>query len=218
MNIILPVLFVFILLSLGAGLAIWYVFRKQSKENSTSVNKETQAPEELALQFSFKWRYVIVPVIILLASTIAVIFFYRSLPASLAYHFTEDGSGDRWLSREWFTVIMLLCQFILTCVGAATALIVAKVGQWSGIAGAIPVKAFPDVITVMSNMVVLPQLILSFAMLDVFSYNAYQIHLFSVFIFAILVMVVGGLLLAFLFFRAIRKTRVARGNHQGFTG
>lgn len=210
MNVILPVLLVFILLSLGAGLVIWYAFRKQSKYKSTTEKPESQAAVEVDSQLTFKWRYVIAPVIILLISVIAVVYFYHLLPDRLAYHFAEDGSGDRWLSREWFTVIMLLVQFMLAFVGAGIAFIVAKMGQWSGKTGPKQAKALPGMITVMSNMVVLPQLVLSFTMLEIFSYNAYQVHLLSLYTFTILVMLVGGFVLAFLFFKATKQIKAAK--------
>jgi uncharacterized membrane protein len=195
------------------GIVIWYALRKVSKFGSNELVVKSQTINETAPKFTFKWRYVLIPLIILLLSVIAVVYFYQSLPTSLAYHFTRDGTGDRWLSRESFIVIILLSQFLLTFTGAMVAFVVAKVGQWSSNAGVVPVKAFSSLITIMSNMVVLPQLILFFTMLDIFRYNAYQVHLFSTSIFAMLVMLVGGLVLAFLFFRAIKKSKVPGGNN-----
>ena len=195
---------------MGTGLVIWYALRKQSKYKPTAVNSGSQTTEKVNPRFTFKWSYVIASVIILLISTITVVFFYHLLPDKLAYHFTEDGYGDRWLSREWFIVITLLAQFLLTFVGAGIALVVSKMGQWSVKTGTIQAKALPGVISIMSNMVVLPQLVLSFTMLEIFSYNAYQVHLLSLYTFTLLVMLVGGLVLAFLFFRAIRQFRAAK--------
>ena len=210
MNVILPVLFIFVLLSIGAGLIIWYALRKQSKYKPTAVNIGSQSTEEVNPRFTFKWRYVAASVILLLISIVTVVYFYRLLPDRLAYHFTQDGYGDRWLSREWFTVIMLLAQFLLTFVGAGIALIVAKIGQWSVKTGTMQAKALPGVISIMSNMVVLPQLVLSFTMLEIFSYNAFQVHLLSLYTFTLLVMLVGGLVLTFLFFKAIKQFRAVK--------
>ena len=54
------------------------------------------------------------------------------------------------------------------------------------------------------NMVAIPQIILDFAMLDIFSYNSFQTHLRpSVLVFALVVMVIGGIILGFFFVRTI---------------
>jgi hypothetical protein len=83
-------------------------------------------------------------------------------------------------------------------------------GQWSVKTGTIQAKALPGVISIMSNMVVLPQLVLSFTMLEIFSYNAFQVHLLSLYTFTLLVMLVGGLVLTFLFFKAIKQFRAVK--------
>ena len=61
----------------------------------------------------------------------------------------------------------------------------------------------------MGNMVALPQIILCFAMLDIFSYNSYQIHLMPVWIFALIIMVIGGIILGIFLFQAVRRAWVA---------
>jgi len=53
----------------------------------------------------------------------------------------------------------------------------------------------------------LPQIILCFAMLDIFVYNAYQVHLLKLWVFAVLVMVVGSVVLGICFARAMRQAR-----------
>ena len=59
----------------------------------------------------------------------------------------------------------------------------------------------------MGNMVTLPQIILIFAMLDIFLYNAYQVHLMPLWIFALMVMVLGGIVLGVMYLQAIRQVR-----------
>ncbi|MBA7647736.1 hypothetical protein ES703_55515 [subsurface metagenome] len=63
------------------------------------------------------------------------------------------------------------------------------------------------VLSIMGNMVALPQIILCFAMLDIFSYNSYQIHLIPLWVFALIVMVLGGIILGVIFLQAIRRIR-----------
>ena len=62
------------------------------------------------------------------------------------------------------------------------------------------------VLSIMGNMVALPQIILTFAMLDIFFYNAYRIHLIPLWIFALIVMVLGSIFLGVFFIQAIKQS------------
>ena len=65
----------------------------------------------------------------------------------------------------------------------------------------------------MGNMIALPQIILCFAMLDIFSYNSYQIHLLPLWLFALIVMIMGGVIIGIFFILAIREiSGTARGS------
>jgi len=61
------------------------------------------------------------------------------------------------------------------------------------------------ILSLMGNMIALPQIILGFAMLDIFSYNSYQIHLMPLWAFALIVMGLGGIILGIFFVIAIRQ-------------
>jgi hypothetical protein len=157
---------------------------------------KTAAGEKL----SFRWRFIALPVAVLLLSLVLTAFFYRLLPAEAAYHF-EDGAADRWMSRGALIAWLVLPQFFLTLLAWVTV---------SGAAFIInrfqPVNRgwVERILVIMGNMVALPQIILGFAMLDIFSYNAYQIHLIPLWVFAVIVMGVGGALLGIFFTLAIR--------------
>ena len=158
---------------------------------------------------SFHWRYIALPVVILLLSVIATAYFYHLLPGEVAYHF-KDGSPDKWMSRGAIIAWTLAPQFILVLLATAIVWIMIKIGA-----------RFPQVergrvqtmLSIMGNMFVLPQIILGFAMLDIFSYNLYQIHLMPLWLFALIVMVLGGIILGVFFTRVIRQilrtTRIA---------
>ena len=62
-----------------------------------------------------------------------------------------------------------------------------------------------NILSIMGNMIALPQIVLGFAMLDIFSYNSYQIHLMPLWIFALIVMGLGGIILGISFALAIRR-------------
>ncbi len=57
----------------------------------------------------------------------------------------------------------------------------------------------------MGNMIALPQIILGFAMLRIFIYNSYQIQIMPLWTFALIIMVLGGIILGIFFIRAIKQ-------------
>jgi len=71
-------------------------------------------------------------------------------------------------------------------------------------------RAITRLLPVMGNLAALPQIILVFAMLGIFLYNAYQIKLIPVWIFAVIVMALGGAWLGAFFVRTIREARRER--------
>ncbi len=136
---------------------------------------------------AFHWGYILLPVLILIVSIILTAVFYHRLPVEVAYHFGADGSPDRWLSRGTIILWMLLPQLFLTLMAVAITWGITKLaarfrqpeGTW--------IKA-ERVLLLIGNMIALPQVILCFAMLDIFSYNSYQIHILPLWVFALIIM------------------------------
>ncbi len=153
---------------------------------------------------TFRWKYIVLPIAVLLLSLALAAYFYHLIPNEAAYHF-KDGSPDRWMSRGAVIAWLVTPQFLLTLLAGAI------------IWGAVKVSAqfrqtssawLEKILSLMGNMVVLPQIILGFAMLDIFSYNAYQIHLMPLWAFALMVMALGGIILGIFFILAIRQVRL----------
>ena len=155
----------------------------------------------------FCWIYVILPVTVLLLSIIIVACFYHLLSSEIAYHF-KNGSPDKWLSRGGIIAWMLIPQFFFTLLAVTivwgTTKLSARFRQPEN-------TAIKKVLSLMGNMVALPQIILSFAMLDIFSYNAYQIHIMPLWVFALIVMGAGGIILGIFFVLAIRRVWQLQG-------
>ena len=59
------------------------------------------------------------------------------------------------------------------------------------------------IVALMGNMIALPQIIFGFAIADIFVYNAYQMRLPPLWIFAIVFIVVGGIAIGAVLVRAI---------------
>jgi uncharacterized membrane protein len=152
---------------------------------------------------TFRLSYIILPVVILLLSVILTTFFYPRLPVEVAYHF-RGGSPDKWLSRSAIVLWTLLPQLFITLLAGAVTWGIARLsGRYikPENTGIRPER----IILFMGNMIALPQIILGFAMLDIFSYNSYQIHLLPLWVFALIVMVAGGIVLGIFSLQSIRQ-------------
>ena len=153
----------------------------------------------------FHWYYLALPLGVLLLSIILTAYFYRLLPPEVAYHFESDGSPDRWTGRGTIVLWLLLPQFFFA--------LLAVVAAW-GMARLSAVFSQPmgsrvqpgRILLLMGNMVALPQIILCFAALDIFSYNCYEIHLMPLWVFALIVMVLGGIGIGIFFIQAVSRT------------
>ena len=163
---------------------------------------------------SFRWKYIALPVTILLLSIILAVCFYRLLPADIAYHF-GDGSPDNWVNRGAFLAWILTPQLFFVLLAAGIVWGIVKLSAHSPQARNTQTK-LDILLSLMGNMVALPQLILSFAMLNIFSYNAYQRDIMPLWLFAVIIMVLGGFALAVFFFRAILQIR--KPSSAGFQG
>jgi len=191
---IIPILILILLIGLGCGVALWFAlrYRQQTKEVTTA---ET---------LPFHWSYIILPLAILSLSLVLTAYFYHQLSTEVAYHFKFDGSPDRWLSREMVTLWLLVPQLLLALGAGAIVWGITKLSVLSRQSGSAGVK--PErLLSLMGNLVALPQIILCFAMLDIFSYNAYQMHIMPLWVFALIIIGLGGIILGIFFVLAIRR-------------
>ena len=204
---IMPILILAIifLLGLGCGAAIWFVFRHRLEAKSKEPAKET-ATQTL----SFRWNYIILPLVFLSLSIILSACFYHLLPTEVAYHFKLDGTPDKWLNREVTIIWVLIPQLLLTLLAGGITWGVTKLGNFFGQTETTWIK--PErIVSLMGNMVALPQLIVFFAMLNIFSYNSYQIHLIPMWIVLLITLGLATIalmvFLAFIVFRARQHPR-----------
>lgn len=202
-NLVLILLAV-LLLSLGCGAVIWLVFRHQRPDQGKG------AVPEGATRLTFRWHYIALPLITLLLAAVTTAVFYPQLPAEVTYQFQAD-SPPVYLSRGAIAVWALLPQFCLVVLAGATVWGAARlfnlIPQTEG--GLNP----KGILALMGNIIGLPQLIISFAILDVFRYNLSGTHIMPVWIFALIVMGVGGIVLSVFFFLAIRRVWRADRQH-----
>jgi len=149
----------------------------------------------------FRFRYIALPVFFLLLAIGLTIYFYPKLPGEVAYHF-RDSLPDRWIGRGIATAWLLVPQFLLTGLGAAVVLGIMRLGdRFQQTAN----KRAETMLLLMGNMVALPQIVLAFTMLAVFSYNSFGIYLMPVWVIALIVTGLGVIILGALFFLAIQQ-------------
>ena len=131
--------------------------------------------------------YIIVPLAILLLSIILSAYFYHLLPAEVACHFELDGTPDNWLSREMTMVWVLVLQLVFVLLAGATSWGVTRLSARFGQIKSTGVR-LERVVLFMGNLIALPQLIVCFAMVDIFSYNLYQRHIMPIWIFPLVIL------------------------------
>ena len=197
MNTIIPILAVVFVIGLVGGAVAWFVWQRRPAARSKGPTGKAAAGQPV----TFRWRYTALPVALLLLALVITAYFYHLLPAEVAYHF-RDGAPDRWTSRGAIIAWMLTPQFLFTLLAGAIVWGIAKLSAYFPPAAG---QRVGKMLLLMGNMIALPQVILGFAMLDIFSYNAYQIHLMSLWVFALMVMGVGGIILGISFIFAVRR-------------
>ena len=203
------ILIVFLLLGAGCGTVVWFVFWHRP-----SVRGEQPTKNTISERLSLRWSYIIVPVVIFFLSVILSVYFYLQLPDEVACRFKLDGSPDKWLGREMTMVWLVIPQFLLTLLGGAIAWGMTKLSNLFSQIEDLWIKQ-ERVLSFMGNIVALPQLIIGFTMLDIFSYNLYQIHIMPMWVFLLMILGLATVGLGLLVVFAIVKTRKQLISHPG---
>jgi hypothetical protein len=160
---------------------------------------------------SFQWKYIALPLAVL-AIAVIIAFLYLMLPGELSYGF-RAGAPEETTGRGVVLAWTLVPQFVFVLFAAG--IVRGVVGFGRRLApregtGALPAR----VLFIMGNMLALPQLVLAFAMLDIFVYNSYRIHLMPIWVFALIIMALGGLLLGIFFVQALRRVSQPSKEHR----
>jgi uncharacterized membrane protein len=154
----------------------------------------------------FRWSYIVLPLVLFLLSLALIAGFYGMLPENVAYVFSGDGSPEKSVGRGQLVLWSAALQLCLTL----AAVLVTRT-----IAGVYNRFVQPDstgmnpgkLIGLMGNMLVLPQVIIFFAMIDIFSYNSYGTHFLPLWLNALIVLLAGGLILGIVFIRFLLQIR-----------
>jgi uncharacterized membrane protein len=149
------------------------------------------------------------PLAFLVLSAIVAGIFYPQLPAEIAYHF-QGNVPDKTISSGALIAWMLIPQVFFILTGFAVVRVVMMGARYAP-PGETP---FGELLPVMGNMLVLPQIVIFFIMLQIFLYNVFQTRIIPLWILPAVILVLGGVILAVIFMRVIRRYR-SRKNKTG---
>jgi hypothetical protein len=145
-------------------------------------------------------KYIALPVMLFLLALLLAVLMIALLPPEIAYNFRISAPDSR-AALTAFLAGTLAPQLFLA---ALAWLIVWGMLKLSRRFRQAESRTINRLLTIMGNMVALPQLILVFAMLDVFLYNASGAHLMPLWLFAAVVMTAGVFVLGAIFLQALQ--------------
>ena len=204
MGTVILVVGLLLLLGLPAGIAIaWYLRQRQQKAKDGKPARKTTATDEVF----FRWKYIVLPLVILMLSIVLAAYSYHLMPSEVAYRFGTDGIPQGWFGRQSYLLLVILPQLLLALAAVVIIWSTSRLGR-SFAQAASPVN-IERVVLIMGNMVVLPQIVLAFVMLDIFSYNVYSMHLVPIWLFTLIIMAIGGVILTVFFIQAYKHSRIS---------
>ena len=197
--VLLVITFVFIL---GAGLFFLQMFSPKKPASPPKTDEPAQSTAKSAKKTGIRWSYFILPAAILLVSVIITIYFYGKLPDAVVWRLNSINSPT--ISRFQITLWAIVPQLLLTLLAIVITCGAAKISDLSSQAPSDGIK-LNTVLMVMSNMVVIPQLVISIAMLNIFSYNSFQTHINFIWWVSLAIILAGVVVLSIFFISLIRK-------------
>jgi uncharacterized membrane protein len=197
--VILVITFIFII---GAGLVFLQMFRPKKIAPSAKREEQPQPAEKSTPKSAIRWSYFILPAAILLISVIITVYFYGKLPDAVAWRLNSLNSPT--ISRSQIALWAIIPQLLLALLALVIAYGAAKISDSFNPTADSVIK--PDtVLIVMSNMVVVPQLVIIIAMLRIFSYNAFGTQIGFIWWVSLAIILAGVVFLTVFFVRLIQK-------------
>ncbi|MDD4873510.1 MAG: DUF1648 domain-containing protein [Dehalococcoidales bacterium] len=162
-----------------------------------------EAPAKPVL--SFQWNYIALPLATFIISIVTAVIFYFQLPDEVAYRFYSDGSPKSWLSREGIIFMLLGLQLSII---AIISLIIRGIINFGRLIEQTDSQLNPKkFMLVMGNIAALPQLVIAIVMLDIFSYNILERHVLSIWLFILIFVIIGSIILTIFFVNAFMRSR-----------
>lgn len=154
-------------------------------------------------RYPFQWRYIISPTVVFFLSVLLYAIFFNKLPEQVAYRFDFDGEPSAYMSDSGASALFLGIQAAIVIISF---LVIKGISKLRFLTDSGDVVFKPDkLLTLMGNIPVIPQLIFAFALLDMLTYNAYELHLMPLWIFTAIVLVISAVVLGILTIPALLK-------------
>ena len=150
----------------------------------------------------FRWSYIALPPAILVMAIVIAASFYGRLPQETAYRFSH-GAAISAIGRGALLAWSLGLQLVFVLAAAVIVFLVVNVSRRLGL---LESELNKTLVGIMGNMVALPQVILFYAMLDIFLYNIYAIALPALWAFGLLVLFAGAIIIVVVFIRAFARS------------
>jgi hypothetical protein len=151
----------------------------------------------------FRWNYILLPLLALWVTIAMVGAFYVKLPPEIIYRFSGVAAANE-AGRGVFLAWILGFQVFFTLVALVIVLLATRVARRMQLAAS---RALDTLFGVMGNMVALPQVIILYAMADIFDYNINGKNLPAVWIFGLAALFAGGVIMAVFFGKAVMMAR-----------
>jgi uncharacterized membrane protein len=145
-------------------------------------------------KLSFNWRFIAAPLTVLVFSVLLTVIYYGQLPEEVAYSFDFDGEPNTYISSTTIVLILLGLQLLTLFISTIALLLIVNYIAFNEYKSSLWVKP-QRLLTLMGNMPVIANAIFAFALLDIFTYNVSDTHLMPLWVFAIIVVVIGVILL-----------------------
>jgi hypothetical protein len=197
--VILVFTFVFIL---GAGLVFLQMFSPKKSASPAKTDDTSKATIKAEMKTGVRWSYFFLPAAILIVSVIITVYFYGKLPDAVVWHLNAADSPT--ISRFQIALWAIVPQILLTLLAMAITYGATKISNLFGQLSESGIK-LNTVLMVMSNMVVIPQLVLIIAMIRIFSYNAFGKQISFIWWVSLAIILAGVVFLTIFFIRLIRK-------------
>ena len=167
----------------------------------TAINTP-ETLKEARKSIGFRRIYIAFPAAVLLIAIAFAALFYGKLPQEIAYRFS-GGAPVSWLDRQTFLAWALGLQLVFVLLSLAMTLFITMAIRRVLLT---ETTLNRTVFSIIGNVIALPQIVIAYAMLDIFLYNIYGKSLPALWAFALAVMVVGGIVLTVLFARAVAQS------------
>jgi uncharacterized membrane protein len=204
-------------LASGALIILWVLRNHKmvsAPEKTLDVARSTPIVEKAAPLMAplkplvFRPIYVLAPLILAITCLIIALAFVSFLPSPLAFRFNSDGSALTSMNKYVFVILMAAAQLLCALAAWSVAQVIVGLGKKIYKASE-PQMDLSGFVALMSNMVLLPQVIMAYLMLDAFIYGVWSGHLISTRNFAFTAVVIGSAILCAMFIRLASRARSA---------